>query len=86
MIMKLLKYIICGTIALMFVACEVGDVNLPLDPNPVIPEVPDSGVGIKPTVPLKKRPIVPTTKLPRPRAVEVDMACECEGEVDFTLL
>ena len=70
----------------MFVAYEVGDVNMPLDPNPVNPEVPDSGVGIKPTVPLKKRPIVPTTKLPRPRAVEVDMACECEGEVDFTLL
>ena len=84
--MKLLKYIICGTITLIFVACEVGDESLPLDPNPVIPEVPDSGVGIKPTVPLKKRPIVPTTKLPRPRAVEVDMACECEGEVDFTLL
>ena len=25
----------------------------------------------KPTVPLKKRPIVPTSKLPRPRVVEV---------------
>ena len=79
--MKLLKYIICGTIALMFVACEVGDVNLPLDPNPVIPEVPDSGVGIKPTVPLKKRPIVPTTKLPRPRVAEAELdEFNIEGE------
>ena len=25
---------------------------------------------VKPTVPLKKRPIVPTSKLPRPRVVE----------------
>ena len=42
-----------------------GDISRP-DPLPV-----------KPTVPLKKRPIVPTSKLPRPRVVE---AYEAEVE------
>ena len=71
---KILKIAICLVVALVAVGCEVafdGDVVYP-SPAPA-----------KPTVPLKKRPIVPTTKLPRPRAVEVDMACEYEGEVDF---
>ena len=34
-------------------------------------DAPASDARPKPTVPLKKRPIVPTTKLPRPRVVEV---------------
>ena len=35
----------------------------------------------KPTVPLKKRPIVPTSKLPRPRVVECYEAEAYEAEV-----
>jgi hypothetical protein len=31
---------------------------------------------VKPTVPLKKRPIVPTSKLPRPRVAEVSITAE----------
>ena len=37
--------------------------------------------GAKPTVLLKKRPIVPTTKLPRPRAVEAELD-ECNIECE----
>lgn len=48
------------------VGCEAGEVMSPGDtditPNPL---------PVKPTVPLKKRPIVPTTKLPRPRIAEI---------------
>lgn len=44
------------------VGCEA-DVMGPGDFNP-------EPLPVKPTVPLKKRPIVPTSKLPRPRVVE----------------
>ena len=59
---KILKIAICLVVALVAVGCEVafeGDVVYP-GPAPA-----------KPTVPLKKRPIVPTTKLPRPRIIDV---------------
>ena len=58
---KILKIAICLVVALVAVGCEVafeGDVVYP-GPAPA-----------KPTVPLKKRPIGPSTKLPRPRVVE----------------
>ena len=44
------------------VGCEA-DVMSPGDFNP-------EPLPVRPTVPLKKRPIVPTSKLPRPRVVE----------------
>ena len=44
------------------VGCEA-DVMAPGDFNP-------EPLPVRPTVPLKKRPIVPTSKLPRPRVVE----------------
>lgn len=60
--MKFLKYIIYSLVVLSAVACAyAGD----LDDNPTQIDT------NKPTVPLKKRPIVPTTKLPRPRVVDV---------------
>ena len=56
------KCIIYSIVVLSAVACSFAptlDAPLASDARP------------KPTVPLKKRPIVPTTKLPRPRVVEV---------------
>ena len=59
---KIFRFAICIVVALLMVGCEAGYVG--------DLEVPDVKPG-KPTVPLKKRPIVPTTKLPRPRVVDV---------------
>jgi hypothetical protein len=62
---RIFKVAICIAVTLMAVGCELeydGDINKPLPNQPNEPG--------RPTVPLKKRPIVPTTKLPRPRAVE----------------
>ncbi|MBO5018401.1 MAG: hypothetical protein J6C56_06015 [Alistipes sp.] len=64
-------------VALLMTACEVSfdlDVDDPsIPPYPDIPgeESPNEpGYGIKPTVPLKRRPIVPKNKLPRPNIIE----------------
>ena len=43
------------------VGCEADVMSPDFNPEPL---------PVKPTVPLKKRPIVPTSKLPRPRVVE----------------
>ena len=60
--MRVFKFALMCVIALVMVGCEV-DVMSPGDFNP-------EPLPVKPTVPLKKRPIVPTSKLPRPRVVE----------------
>lgn len=68
--MRVFKFALLCVIALVMVGCEAmepGDISRP-DPLPV-----------KPTVPLKKRPIVPTSKLPRPRVVEEYAAMEAEA-------
>lgn len=59
--MDFLKYIIYCIVVLSAVACakEPAENVITEDVNP------------KPTVPLKRRPIVPTSKLPRPRIVDV---------------
>lgn len=65
---KIFRYALYGVVAvaaLVLVGCEVT-----MDPSQDMPTVP----GIKPTVPLKKRPIVPTSKLPRPRVAEEEFA------------
>lgn len=64
---KIFRYALYGVVAvaaLVLVGCEV------MEPSHDMPTVP----GIKPTVPLKKRPIVPTSKLPRPRVAEEEFA------------
>ena len=70
--MRVFKFVLLCVIALVMVGCEAsiapGDISRP-DPLPV-----------KPTVPLKKRPIVPTSKLPRPRVVEAYDAEVYEAE------
>ena len=58
---KILKIAICLVVALVAVGCEVAFEGDAVFPSPA---------PAKPTVPLKKRPIVPSTKLPRPRVVE----------------
>ena len=56
---KIFKFSIFVVIILVAVGCEVGEITMPMEPNPG-----------RPTVPLKRRPIVPSTKLPRPRVAE----------------
>lgn len=58
---KIFKIAICLVVVLMALGCEEDSFNGPTSP--------DLTPG-RPTVPLKKRPIVPSTKLPRPRVVE----------------
>ena len=61
--MGFVKCIIYSIVVLSAVACSFA---------PTLDDVPAwNDARPKPTVPLKKRPIVPTTKLPRPRVVEV---------------
>lgn len=59
--MDFLKYIIYCIVVLSAVACA----KEPME------DITNEGGAMKPTVPLKKRPIVPTSKLPRPRIVDV---------------
>jgi hypothetical protein len=68
--MSVKRYIICSVAALALVGCSVDYSNIE---DPVIPEPGEGETEMpqRPTVPLKKRPIVPTSKLPRPRFAEV---------------
>ena len=70
---KIFRFAICVVVVLLTVGCEAAFDGEVTNPDP------------KPTVPLKKRPIVPTTKLPRPRVVgglEVDTYAVDEVEFD----
>ena len=62
---SLFRYLSLALIATIAYGCEVandfGDATSPGDDLPP---------SVKPTVPIKRRPIVPTTKLPRPRIIE----------------
>lgn len=59
--MDFLKYIIYCIVVLSAVACAKEPAG----------DVVNDNMNSKPTVPLKRRPIVPTSKLPRPRIVDV---------------
>ena len=74
---QLYRVILFVGVALLTTACEVPFDLDALDPsNPPSSDIPSDGdpgnpgYGIKPTVPLKRRPIVPTNKLPRPKIIE----------------
>lgn len=60
---KIFKLAIFVVIILVAVGCEMGDITAPMTPAPG-----------RPTVPLKRRPIVPSTKLPRPRVAGEEFA------------
>lgn len=72
--MKILKCLLYGVVALLAVGCMADE---PTSPDPL------PSPGVRPTVPLKRRPIVPTTKLPRPRVAEVWQSAE-GVTVEFT--
>ena len=59
--MRVFKFALLCVIALVMVGCEAL-----MEPGDFRPDP----LPAKPTVPLKKRPIVPTSKLPRPRVAE----------------
>ena len=74
----LFKYIIALAIAIGTVACTERNIEaaIPTDPS-ITPDSPDDTdpgdmptIGDKPTTPIKRRPIVPTSKLPRPRIID----------------
>lgn len=77
-----MRYACYGIVAMMITGCSVNDYKstapgLPTDPgnndggeNEEPGDTP-SNPGIKPTMPIKRRPIVPSQKLPRPRIVEI---------------
>lgn len=69
---RFLKYIVVAIIAIVAVSCEVGDMH-----------VGDLGGNIKPgpTTPIKRRPIVPTAQLPRPRVADCDLPYITEDEL-----
>ena len=60
--MRVFKFALLGVIALVMGGCDASEM-MPGDIRP-------DPLPVKPTVPLKKQPIVPTSKLPRPRVVE----------------
>ena len=73
---KIIKYVLFAVVALGAVACESGLVG-PMDPSHDVRPT-------KPTVPLKRRPIVPTSKLPRPRVADIYQSAD--DSVAITLL
>lgn len=76
--MRVLKYVVACAAVLALAGCEKG---MDLSPDPQAPGG-DSHEGdlvpSKPTSPIKRRPIVPTTKLPRPRFAEEYATAEAE--------
>ena len=70
---SLLKFIVVAIIAVVAVSCEMREYEL------ITP--PDTGENLrpaKPTSPIKRRPIVPTTNLPRPRVMEEYNSLSCD--------
>ena len=72
---RFLKYIVVAIIAIVAVSCEVGDMHVgdypPLEGN----------INPRPTTPIKRRPIVPTAQLPRPRVADCDLPYIMEDEL-----
>lgn len=78
--MRVLKYVVACAAVLALAGCEKG---MDLSPDPQAPGDSHEGdvVPSKPTSPIKRRPIVPTTKLPRPRFAEAKLD-ECNIKVE----
>lgn len=70
---SLLKFIVVAIIAVVAVSCEmrVGELITP-------PNTDENLKPAKPTSPIKRRPIVPTTHLPRPRVMEEYNSLSCD--------
>lgn len=75
--MRVFKFALMCVIALVMVGCEaMEDIGDKVDNGDTGEDVCPEPLPVKPTVPLKKRPIVPTSKLPRPRVAEVSITAE----------
>lgn len=67
---RFLKYVVMAVIAIVAVSCEVAmEDNFNNDVPPYGPENGGNDGDDKPTTPIKRRPIVPSTNLPRPRVI-----------------
>ena len=60
---RIIGFIIVAIIAIVAVSCEAMEAFEPEFPGG------DKEQGLLPTKPIKRRPIVPTTRLPRPRVI-----------------
>lgn len=60
---RIIGFIIVAIIAIVAVSCEAMEAFEPTFPGG------DKEQGQLPTKPIKRRPIVPTTRLPRPRVI-----------------
>lgn len=75
--MRVFRFALMCVIALVMVGCEaMEDIGDKVDNGNTGEDVCPEPLPVKPTVPLKKRPIVPTSKLPRPRVAEVSITAE----------
>ena len=75
--MRVFRFALMCVIALVMVGCEaMEDVGDKVDNGNTGEDVCPEPLPVKPTVPLKKRPIVPTSKLPRPRVASVAINAE----------
>ena len=74
---RFLKYIVVAIIAIVAVSCEVGDAHVG-DYHPIEGDIKPRP---RPTTPIKRRPIVPTAQLPRPRAADCDLPYITEDEL-----
>ena len=61
---RIIGFIIVAVIAIVAVSCEAMEAF-----DPTLSPGGDNGQGPLPTKPIKRRPIVPTTRLPRPRVI-----------------
>ena len=61
---RIIGFIIVAIIAIVAVSCEAMEAF-----DPTLSPGGDKGQGPLPTKPIKRRPIVPTTRLPRPRVI-----------------
>ena len=75
--MRGFRFALMCVIALVMVGCEAMEaMEDKVDNGNTGEDVCPEPLPVKPTVPLKKRPIVPTSKLPRPRVAEVSITAE----------
>lgn len=75
--MRVFRFALMCVIALVMVGCEaMEDIGDKVDNGNTGEDVCPEPLPVKPTVPLKKRPIVPTSKLPRPRVASVTINAE----------
>ena len=78
--MRVFRFALMCVIALVMVGCEamedMENMGDKVDEEDMGEDTCPEPLPVKPTVPLKKRPIVPSSKLPRPRVASVTINAE----------